>query len=347
MPEPARLEVMYANIERFEPFKQNKKIWGKRVDENKQLTELIRQSGDIDPLLVCKSGKKLEILSGESRYHSAVTLEIPVLPYKQIEVTGFKDKLIHVITRNIGHACSPGKLVRAITRFLVLTEPKPPVDESYDPRVDEPVEFVEPDSSIWDRTTEIVERLSFVPEDKERWVSQITRLYKRAKSNQHTQRVIENAAKVADAAGLGGLEASNNKADEQRGVVKDKGLEEKAAPTNSTVPVDLTNNPAPNVALDTLDLLQPAIDDLIKENERLTKKCAQETEYGDSQGRMIGQIEDNLYDLCEMAYARPIIDCGDFTYAVPVESITALMKDLHLHYYDPNAGAVQELDGGF
>lgn len=345
MPEPTRLEVMYANIERFEPFKQNKKIWGKRVDENKQLTELIRKSGDIDPLLVCKSGNKLEILSGESRYHSAVTLEIPVLPYKQIEVSDFKDKLIHVITRNIGHTCSPGKLVKAITRFLALTEPKPPVDESYDPRVDEPVEFVEPDSSIWDRTTEIVERLSFVPEDKEQWIGQITRLYKRAKSNQHTQRVIENAGKVADAAGLGGLEASNDRADEQRGVVKDKGPAEKAAPADPTVPVDPIV--APNTALATTTLLGLAIDDMIKENERLTKKCAQETEYGDSQGRMIGQIEDSLYDLCEMAYARPITDHGEFNYAVPAESIMALMKDLNLHYYDPDAGIAQELENGF
>src|SRR5574343_1037722 len=275
------LMVRYAPIDKFVPCKQNKKLWGKHRQENPQLTELIRESGDIDPLLVCKNGNKLEILSGESRYHSAIALKITQLPYKQIEVVDLKDKLKHVVIRNLGHACSNGKAVRAVTQYLLMTGPSEIKSEIADPRVDDAPESVEPIESIKQRVEEIIEALKF--ENSEKWVREVTRLYLRAINKQNINRIIDGASKAADESGLDGLEVSNNKADEQSGIKKEKRD-------------DCAHQGASDILVYTSEYqtiagtIAPAYESLLQENEALRKKAKEDKEYGDSQGQVINTI---------------------------------------------------------
>jgi len=318
------LIVKYAPIDKFVPCKQNKKLWGKNRQENPQLTELIRESGDIDPLLVCKNGNKLEILSGESRYHSAVALKITQLPYKQIEVIDLKDKLKHVVIRNLGHACSNGKAVRAVTQYLLMTGPSEIKSEIADPRVDEVPESIEPIESIKRRVQEIIEALKF--ENSEKWVREVTRLYLRAIDKQNVNRIIDGASKAADESGLDGLEASNNKADVKIGIQRE-------------------NTASAHQGASDNDVATPVIqyESLLQENESLRRKAQSDKEYGDSQGHVINTIEQTLWNFCEDAHITARKQGKDVIPAVPSFKIETLMAELGLKsYIHPEQAAPEE-----
>lgn len=321
------LMVKYAPIDKFVPCKQNKKLWGKHRQENPQLTELIRESGDIDPLLVCKNGNKLEILSGESRYHSAIALKITQLPYKQIEVVDLKDKLKHVVIRNLGHACAYGKALRAIAQYLLMTEPAPTGSEIADPRVDGTSEFIEPLDSIKQRVEEIIKALKF--ENTEKWVREVTRLYLRAIHKQNVNRIIESASKAADESGVDGLAASNDKADEQAGIKKEKKEDSAQRGASDLSPVNET---------------APAYESLLQENESLRKKAKEDKEYGDSQGQVINTIEQALWNFCEDAHMAARRQGKDVVPVVAAFKLETLMANLNLRYYiHPDQAAPEEL----
>lgn len=327
----AGLAIKYAPIDKFVPCKQNKKIWGKKTEENKQLTELIRESGDIDPLLACKSGNKLEILSGESRYHSAMALnksgpvKFTQLPYKQIEVTDLKDKLKHVVIRNLGHSCSNSKAIRAVTQFLLMTEPKPAASEIADPRIEETPEFVEPLSSVKQRVTEIITALKFIGADKDKWINEVTRLYLRAKGNQHANRVIESAARITDESGVEGLAVSNDKADEQAGIKKEK-------PASAQQGADSTTDKQPEFTYESL----------LQELELLKVRSKLDSEYGDSQGKTINAIESALFGFCEEAHTTARKLGSDVMPVIPAFKVETLMAGLGLRaYVHPDQSAPQ------
>lgn len=318
------LIVKYAPIDKFVPCKQNKKLWGKNRQENPQLTEFIRESGDIDPLLVCKNGNRLEILSGESRYHSAVALKITQLPYKQIEVIDLKDKLKHVVIRNLGHACSNGKAVRAVTQYLLMTGPSEIKSEIADPRVDEVPESIEPIESIKRRVQEIIEALKF--ENSEKWVREVTRLYLRAIDKQNINRIIDGASKAADESGLDGLESSNNKADVKIGIQRER---------TASAHQGASDN----------DVATPVIqyESLLQENESLRRKAQSDKEYGDSQGHVINTIEQTLWKFCEDAHMTARKQGKDVMPVVPSFKIEALMAELGLKsYIHPEQAAPEE-----
>jgi hypothetical protein len=321
---PDTLMVKYAPIDKFVPCKQNKKLWGKHRQENPQLTEFIRESGDIDPLLVCKNGNKLEILSGESRYHSAIALKITQLPYKQIEVIDLKDKLKHVVIRNLGHACSNGKAVRAVTQYLLMTGPSMTGSEIADPRVDDVPEPVEPIESIKQRVQEIIEALKF--ENSEKWVREVTRLYLRAIDKQNINRIIDGASKAVDESGLDGLEASNNKADVKIGIQRERPSEEEgeddSAHRGATSSGDI-NTTTPSLQYESL----------LQENETLRKKAREDKEYGDSQGQVINTIEQALWKFCEDAHMAARKLGKDVMPTVPSFKIETLMIELGLKSY--------------
>lgn len=330
----AGLAIKYAPIDKFVPCKQNKKIWGKKTEENKQLTELIRESGDIDPLLVCKSGNKLEILSGESRYHSAMALnksgpvKFTQLPYKQIEVADLKDKLKHVVIRNLGHSCSNSKAIRAVTQFLLLTEPKPAASEIADPRIEETPEFVEPLNSVKQRVTEIITALKFIGADKNKWISEVTRLYLRAKGNQHANRVIESAARITDESGVDGLAISNDKADEQAGIKKAKPQTYLSAHQGA----DVATSSQPEFTYESL----------LQELQSLKVKSKLDSEYGDSQGKTINAIESALLGFCEEAHMTARKLGSDVMPVIPAFKVETLMAGLGLRaYVHPDQSAPQ------
>lgn len=339
----AGLAIKYAPIDKFVPCKQNKKIWGKKTEENKQLTELIRESGDIDPLLVCKSGNKLEILSGESRYHSAMALnksgpvKFTQLPYKQIEVTDLKDKLKHVVIRNLGHSCSNSKAIRAVTQFLLLTEPKPATSEIADPRIEETPEFVEPLSSVKQRVTEIITALKFIGANKDKWINEVTRLYLRAKGNQHANRVIEGAARIADESGVDGLAVSNDKADEQAGIKKVKPQTYLSA--HQGADGVLVATPEHQTIIGTI---VPNYESLLQELESLKVKSKLDSEYGDSQGKTINAIESALLGFCEEAHMTARKLGSDVMPVIPAFKVETLMAGLGLRaYVHPDQSAPQ------
>lgn len=322
--------VKYAPIDKFVPCKQNKKLWGKHRQENPQLTELIRESGDIDPLLVCKNGNKLEILSGESRYHSAIALKITQLPYKQIEVVDLKDKLKHVVIRNLGHACAYGKALRAIAQYLLMTEPAPTGSEIADPRVDGTSEFIEPLDSIKQRVEEIIKALKF--ENTEKWVREVTRLYLRAIHKQNINRIIEGASKAIDESGLDGLEASNNKADVKIGISTKASTEGKQEGSDCA-----------HQGAGCGHEITPAYESLLQENEALRKKAKEDREYGDSQGQVINTIEQALLKFCEDSHMAARRQGKDVVPVVAAFKLETLMANLSLRYYiHPDQAAPDE-----
>ena len=332
----AGLAIKYAPIDKFVPCKQNKKIWGKKSDENEQLTGLICKSRKITPLHVCKSGNKLEILSGESRYHSAIKinsnseieLKFRELPYILIDVSDLKDKLMNIIIWNLGHSCSNSKAIRAVTQFLLMTEPKPAASEIADPRIEEAPEFVEPLSSVKQRVTEIITALKFIGTNKDKWINEVTRLYLRAKGNQHANRVIESAARITDESGVDGLAVSNDKADEQAGIKKEKPQTSLSAQQGA----DSNASQQPEFTYESL----------LQELDSLKIKSKLDSEYGDSQGKTINTIESALLGFCEEAHMTARKLGSDVMPVIPAFKVETLMAGLGLQaYVHPDQSAPQ------
>ena len=332
--------VLHADISKFIPFKHNKRIWGKKHEENPQLTELIRRSGHIEPLIVCKLGSKLEIISGNSRYCSAVSLnsdpslkgKFSTLPYSLFEAESEHEKLIEVIIRNIGHACHPIKLVRAIVQFLLLTDPtRKAGKEKEDAVADEADLPIESTESVLARTTEIVNRLEFQLEHREKWIKELTRLYQRATGNRNANRVLDNASKAAEK-GLEGLAASNDKAEEQAGIIKKPQEEQSAHVSADTAYISSVGDSNPGRSVDdATSALAPkwALDEI----ESLKKKVIQEKAYGDSQGESLNKIESELLVLCEKAHIEARRQGKDVVPVVGSFKLELLMQSLGLKFY--------------